>query len=217
MASQSSSPQTPPCEALRQRFQTYGWEPQSHLSKDENYLDLVLLLTRNSSCRDGGMGCVLTSDNSCTDFFDSILGVATNLPFYSANDSDIHAEIAALGQAARQGHATENCTAYITMPPCKRCLAALTMAGVKRLVYFRKTPSYLEEIAKKHAFQLKEVVYASDNKKRVEAVIAKYYKDNDIDDQEEIAKAREKRRQENQERKNRRRIALGIVPEESQE
>jgi deoxycytidylate deaminase len=71
---------------------------------------------------------------------DAILSIATNQSFYKENESDIHAEIVALGQAARAGRSTDRCTAYITMPPCKRCLAALYTAGITRIVSRYPTP-----------------------------------------------------------------------------
>lgn len=48
---------------------------------------------------------------------------------------DIHAEVDALSYAARQGVAIDGATAYVTRPPCNRCLPALIAAGVTRVVY----------------------------------------------------------------------------------
>ncbi len=48
----------------------------------------------------------------------------------------VHAEMNALIQAARRGHAVEGATAYITNMPCTTCSKALITAGVQRVVIF---------------------------------------------------------------------------------
>ena len=48
----------------------------------------------------------------------------------------VHAEMNALIQAARRGHAVEGASAYITNMPCTTCAKALITAGVKRVVVF---------------------------------------------------------------------------------
>ena len=48
----------------------------------------------------------------------------------------VHAEMNALIQAARRGHAVEGASAYITNMPCTTCSKALITAGIKRVVIF---------------------------------------------------------------------------------
>src|SRR6185436_2467928 len=48
----------------------------------------------------------------------------------------VHAEMNALIQAARRGHAVEGATAYVTNMPCTTCAKALITAGIKRVVVF---------------------------------------------------------------------------------
>jgi dCMP deaminase len=48
----------------------------------------------------------------------------------------VHAEMNALIQAAKRGHAVEGSTAYITNMPCTTCSKALITAGIKRVVVF---------------------------------------------------------------------------------
>ena len=43
------------------RFHLYNWRPDLNLSDDENYMDLVLLITRNSKLRQGSMGCIIVN------------------------------------------------------------------------------------------------------------------------------------------------------------
>lgn len=47
----------------------------------------------------------------------------------------IHAEMNAIGQAARHGVATEGATMYTTLEPCLNCLKAIVAAGVVRVVF----------------------------------------------------------------------------------
>ena len=110
---------------LNSRYELYGWAPSEKLSKDENYMDLVMLLTRNSTCRQGHMGCVIVGNHADKDenmfqatnqdekkisadftnssFYDNIIGAGTNLELYRKFDSDIHAEQVALGDASKKG------------------------------------------------------------------------------------------------------------------
>lgn len=128
-------------------FSTYNWRPDVSISDDENFMDLTLLVTRSSKLKHGSMACILVRNTlkeesaECNlDYFTSrILSVATNQSFYKENESDIHAEIAAIGQAASRGCVTQDCTAYITMPPCRKCFAALYCAGVRRIVSRRES------------------------------------------------------------------------------
>lgn len=119
--------------ALPENLNICGWVPQNSLSGDENGLDLALLLSRNSKCRNGSMGCAIASAAG------EVISTAVNGPFWGSltakrPPSDAHAEINALGHCAQRGVCTKGGTAYITMPPCKRCFAALASAGIRRIV-----------------------------------------------------------------------------------
>ena len=48
----------------------------------------------------------------------------------------VHAEMNALVQAAKRGHAVEGATAYVTNMPCTTCAKTLVTAGIKRVVVF---------------------------------------------------------------------------------
>jgi deoxycytidylate deaminase len=217
MTSGGGESESPSCDVLRP-FRTYGWKCDPTLSVDDNLLDLLLIITRNSTCREGGMACIITKkmrtktttlqeghsvDNS--QMLHSILAVAINRPLYSSNDSDVHAEVCAIGHCASKGNATRGCTAYITMPPCKRCLAALVVAGIQTLVYPRKTPLYLKDMANDHNLTL---VNPNDNeewarrRKRVDGIIARYHEDHP-EEVEDISLKRKQRREENKSRKQR--------------
>mmetsp|Transcript_20773 Transcript_20773/g.19993 ORF Transcript_20773/g.19993 Transcript_20773/m.19993 type:complete len:236 (-) Transcript_20773:44-751(-) len=152
------------------RFDLFGWEPRLDLSDDENFMDMVMLITRNSFCLQGHMGCVIIDhkickrkENGITEesesmlydrILDSLIGVSTNSPLFSNLDSDIHAEIGALGQASKRGNKTDGCTAYITMPPCKRCFAALLSSGIIRIVSRQAAPKSILDVARKHGIEM---------------------------------------------------------------
>jgi len=140
---------------------TYKWRPDPSLSLDENYMDIVMLLTRSANFRQGSMGCVIvkstvmsesrTSDNI---FFEAIIAASTNQSLFQENDSDVHAEIATLGSCLRNGNSTRGCTIYITMPPCKRCFGALCMAGISRIVTGREYTEDIVNVARERGIDL---------------------------------------------------------------
>ena len=146
-----------------------GYMPSNELSDDENYMDMVMIITRSSKLRQGSMGCILvrpsramTSHDDSVDgagrriggegdvdrrdaLYDGIIAASTNTSLFRRGDSDVHAEINAIGQVAAAEHATSTvattssittfgATAYITMPPCKNCFGALHASGIRRIV-----------------------------------------------------------------------------------
>jgi tRNA(Arg) A34 adenosine deaminase TadA len=145
-------------------FETYGWEPLSTKSTDENLMDLTLLITRGQAkqLKQGSMACLFVKETAPNEspqsLLKSIVCVANNMPLYSENGSDIHAEIYAIGKSVRRGIALDKCTAYITMPPCRRCFPALFCAGIQRIVSNKKADSVICEAAEKHGIVMDVVV-----------------------------------------------------------
>ena len=88
--------------------------------------------------------------------FSNILGAATNVALFGTKEvtSDIHAEISALGQACQASHSTTGCTAYITIPPCKRCFAALVAFGIRRIVTRQESPPEIRETAVQYGMEV---------------------------------------------------------------
>jgi diaminohydroxyphosphoribosylaminopyrimidine deaminase/5-amino-6-(5-phosphoribosylamino)uracil reductase len=95
------------------------------LSFMQRALDLAASTTALAS-PNPQVGCVLVKDGQ-------IIGEGAH--FYEARD---HAEIAALKQAAAQGHSVKDATAYVTLEPCSHtgrtgpCADALIAAGIAR-------------------------------------------------------------------------------------
>ena len=92
----------------------------------------------------------------CNRIISNIYGAATNVPLFGTEDvtSDIHAEISALGMTCQNGYNSKGCTAYITIPPCKRCFAALVAFGITRIVTRQEAPPLIQETATKHGIQV---------------------------------------------------------------
>lgn len=167
-------------------FNTYNWLPSQDLSVDQNYMNLIYLLTRNSHTRHGSMACILVNTAKINYALDSlssqtahdnrpildssslslsksyhecIIGAGINTSIYSENSSDVHAEMNAISQRFRlaaknnknwticqtisansldaedsRKNMIDEITAYITMPPCKRCFASLISCDIRRIV-----------------------------------------------------------------------------------
>lgn len=159
------------------KFRTYGWEMNDNLSEDENFMDLVLIITRSSRLKQGSMGCILVrpllKEDGAT-LMDRIIGAENNQELYQEGSSDIHAEIAAIGSAARAGRSTEESTAYITMPPCKKCFGALVAAGVKRMVSIHPAPRSYLGVMQRVGVDMSSVEDISESRRRVEALISQH-------------------------------------------
>lgn len=174
---------------LLEPFNTFGWKPDGTLSDDENFMDLVLLVTRSSKLKQGSMACILVRthiDNeldehtAASSMLDRIISVSTNQALYKENESDIHAEIAAIGQAARAARSTADCTAYITMPPCRRCFAALLSAGVRRIVSRHASP-LADFAAKQHDIEMLCIDNLDEQRSRVNAIVQSYEESRCVD------------------------------------
>lgn len=139
------------------RFELHGYRPSAALSDDVNYMDIVMIITRSSTLNQGSMGCLLVNP-TCTNnshiqqsdllLASRIIAAATNTSLFKPDDSDVHAEINAIGHVAKHTHlSTLGATAYITMPPCKRCFGALFSVGIKRIVSRRPPDIQLKAVA----------------------------------------------------------------------
>jgi deoxycytidylate deaminase len=196
----TSQPTVPPLSS----FPTFGWRPDPSLTDDVNFMDLVLLITRTSQLLQGSMACILVRDETTTittatpddepttsatttdqitkRMVDAVVSISTNQWFYKENESDIHAEIVALGQAARAGRSTDRCTAYITMPPCKRCLAALYTAGITRIVSRYPLVEILRHAAERRGIELVDlpIDVQKEQRARIHALVQTYYEEEGI-------------------------------------
>jgi len=124
----------------------------------KTFLKIVDIISEHSTCARAQVGAVLVKDTRiisigyngvpsgikphCNEIFDSehLNNLSADHPerqkhttWQQANE--IHAEINAIGYAARNGIATEGTTMYIPMTPCQDCCKAMIAAGIKQIVY----------------------------------------------------------------------------------
>ena len=112
--------------------------------KDYCLMETAVVWSRRSTCPRGSVGAVLAmgtriisigyggpppGEPHCTE-----VGCLIEDPKEGCIRT-IHAEINAIGFAARYGISTEGSTMYVTLSPCFRCSQAILAAGVKKLVY----------------------------------------------------------------------------------
>jgi deoxycytidylate deaminase len=195
-------------------FNLFDWKPDETKTDDENYMDIVFLITRSKRRgKQGHMGALIvnpTTESTLEEsppsddnisynenrLFQGILGAATNTPLFGTKDctSDIHAEIVALGQACRSKRSTEKCTAYITIPPCKRCFAALVTFGIKRIVTRQVSPQVIRDTASDHGICV-EHFSPEMNRSQMERINKLANKDKSDDELMEIAERNKIKRQ----------------------
>ncbi len=110
---------------------------------DQYFLKLAMLASERATCPRMHCGCVLVRAKNviATGYNGSIPGddhcedvgcmVVDNHCVRT-----VHAEMNALIQAARRGHAVDGATCYVTNMPCTTCAKALITAGIRRVVVF---------------------------------------------------------------------------------
>lgn len=110
---------------------------------DEYFLKLAMLASERATCPRMHCGCVLVKNKNviATGYNGSIPGDEHCedigcLVIDSHCVRTVHAEMNAIVQAARRGHAVDGAIAYVTNMPCTTCAKALITAGVKRVVVF---------------------------------------------------------------------------------
>ena len=123
------------------KLNTYGWTWDAAFSVDENYLDLACLVARNSTAKDGHMGCTLVrgvtvgGGGAFTGEPTGEIVVSTiNSSLIGAHRSDCHAEANAVSECAARGVSSRGSSVYVTRSPCKACYNLLASAGIRRIV-----------------------------------------------------------------------------------
>lgn len=113
----------------------------SRLPWDEYFMGLAKLAAVRSTCPRASVGCVLVLDRQV--IATGYNGSAPGMPHCDDEGCEmvashcvrtIHAEVNAVGQAAKRGIATEGATAYVTHTPCIHCQEVLVSAGVKQVI-----------------------------------------------------------------------------------
>lgn len=107
----------------------------------EYFMEVAKLVSRRSTCPRASVGCVLVKDNQI--IATGYNGSAPGMPHCDDHGCEIreghcqrtlHAEVNAVGQAARNGASTVGSTAYVTHTPCLHCAKVLVAAGVTQII-----------------------------------------------------------------------------------
>jgi len=110
---------------------------------DQYFLKLAMLASERATCPRMHCGCVLVKHKNVisTGYNGSIPGDehCEDVGCLIVDNHcvrTVHAEMNALVQAAKRGHAIDGATAYVTNMPCTTCAKALITAGIERVVVF---------------------------------------------------------------------------------
>ena len=119
-------------------------------SWDEYFLNLVEMVGSRGTCDRGRSGCVITKDKRilATGYVGSPVGIKhcdeigheMHAVIHENGEKTrhcirtSHAELNAIGNAARFGVALEGATLYCHMTPCYTCAKMIINAGIKRVV-----------------------------------------------------------------------------------
>ena len=125
------------------KLQSKSNNSQKRPDWDEYFLKLAMLASERATCPRMHCGCVIVKDKNviATGYNGSIPGdqhceEIGCLVIDNHCVRTVHAEMNALIQAAKRGHAIDGATAYVTNMPCTTCAKALITAGIKRVVVF---------------------------------------------------------------------------------
>jgi dCMP deaminase len=106
-------------------------------------MKLAMIASERATCPRMHCGCVLVKDKEviATGYNGSIPGDShcEDVGCLVVDNHCVrtnHAEMNALVQAAKKGHAVDGATAYITNMPCTTCAKALIAAGIRHIVIF---------------------------------------------------------------------------------
>lgn len=103
----------------------------------EYFAAIARVVATRATCPRRSVGCVIVRGNRIltTGFNGSLAGephctdVGCDMQ-HGHCVRTVHAEANAVAQAARNGIALDDATAYVTLEPCRRCAALLASAGI---------------------------------------------------------------------------------------
>lgn len=126
---------------------------------DHYFLDYALQASKRSCDNSTQHGCVLVLNKVPVISGYNGLPRDTDDTKYPSHRPDkyffyCHSESNAVAMAARFGRATDGATAYVTGPPCVKCLSLLWQAGIVRIVYPKGSRGWSLDEAEGQARQL---------------------------------------------------------------
>ena len=119
-----------------------------HIIKEKDismYMDIAYRVSQRSYAKRLKVGCVIEKDHSIVSFGWNGMpaGYDNCCEHIDANGNEVtnvevqHAELNAIGKAAKAGISTNNATLYITHSPCMECAKIILVSGIKA-VYFKE-------------------------------------------------------------------------------
>ena len=116
----------------RQESGTYGADsPQQMLSQRQ--LDELYEVAELGECTTAHVGCLIVAQDGreAWGYNCAADGIpCTHTASEGCPGRTVHAEVAALANAAQQGIKLADAAAYVTHKPCDKCMTAFTLAGV---------------------------------------------------------------------------------------
>lgn len=115
--------------------------------ENKMYIDIAERVAQRSYSQRLQVGCVIEKNGSIISFgwngmpagYDNCCEHEEDIGFGDTmlvtNKEVQHAEMNAIGKAARSGISTENATLYITHSPCMNCALLINIAGISEVYY----------------------------------------------------------------------------------
>jgi len=130
----------------------YDSDGDERISLDEMYMNIALVVSKRSSCRNKKVGCVIVKDKQIVSE-----GYNGTPPGWHTNDCEdehgntkpcvSHAESNAVLKLASTTNSSRGATLYSTLRPCFSCSKQIVQAKITRVVYleeYRKEPQAIE-------------------------------------------------------------------------
>jgi len=104
-------------------------------------LQVAAILVKNGRIISTGWNGVTSGKTHCFEIFDDLSTKngdfsEKHAKFSNANES--HAEMGAIGFAARNGISTEGTTMFVSVAPCINCAKLIVASGIKMVYYIKR-------------------------------------------------------------------------------
>jgi len=117
----------------------------NRITRDEMFMDIARIVAKRGTCRRLQVGCIIIDENNRVISI-GYVGSPPGKPhcldegcIFDENEPGcqrtIHAEVNAIGYAARVGTPIVNGSLYTTVSPCYKCAQLVVSAGITEVVY----------------------------------------------------------------------------------
>ncbi len=124
-----------------------------------NEIKVSVLTELIEKMRDKGWLALTGTEDSATTLASSLLPAIRRTQFMNLSEfgRTVHAEMAALIDAARRGVAVNGLTMYVTTFPCHNCAKHVIAAGIRRVVYLEPYPKSRANLLHREEIDLESV------------------------------------------------------------